>query len=198
MTRTLNSVDETELMARHLAGDNDAFMELFNRLNHRMYMYALKMTGNQEAAEDISQEAWERIILLRRSPVDVEHPVSYIYKVIRNQCLTSIRARRRQPSVSPLDEATHPESESERRSDIEEIVLEALDQLPMDYREVLILNVYSGYNLAEIAAMKNKTIEAIYKRASRAREKLRDAVMAHPDYRPCRETQKPPIRKEVS
>src|SRR4051794_7272883 len=55
------------LFERHLDGDDSAFVELFNRHNHRLFVYCLKLVGSSEAAEDLTQELWEKVIRLRFS-----------------------------------------------------------------------------------------------------------------------------------
>ena len=170
--------DDAALMERHLGGDDDAFLELFQRLNGRLHMFALRFLGNAEQADDVLQEVWEKVILLRRTPSRVDNPAAYIFMMVRNCCLNSIKYRRRTSPFSTMEEASHPRSSADERTEMEEIVFAALHSLPHEYREVLVLNVYSGYSLGEIAALMDKSPEAIWKRASRAREKLRSAVLA--------------------
>ena len=54
----------------------------------------------------------------------------------------------------------------------------ALDRLPMDQREVLILNAYAGYRYEEIAEMVGETVGAVRTRAWRARAKLGRIIAA--------------------
>ena len=183
MTHTpVAATDEAVLMSRHLAGDNDAFLELFTRLNHKLYVYSLKLLGDPDQAEDVTQEVWEKLIMLRQEPLDLLNPVGYILKIVRNLCLNHIKNRKRLSHFSTMEESRHPAAKESDRTALEEIVLTALDSLPVEYREVLILNVYCGYTLAEIAQMLEKSTDAIWKRASRARDKLRSAVLAMPDF----------------
>lgn len=183
MTQTTVAVsDEAVLMSRHLAGDDDAFLELFSRLNHKLFIYSLKLLGDSVQAEDVTQEVWEKLIMLRRQPQEYLNPVGYIMKMVRNHCFNQIKNRKRVSHFSTMDETTHPRDTEGDRTELEEIVLTALDGLPVEYREVLILNIYCGYTLQEIADMLDKSTDAIWKRASRARDKLRAAVLAMPDF----------------
>jgi RNA polymerase sigma factor (sigma-70 family) len=65
----------------------------------------------------------------------------------------------------------------EEPTEIECIILDALEKLPGDDREVLALNIYSGYNYGEIAEILGKSADAVWQRASRARVKLRKIVI---------------------
>ena len=169
---------DAQLLERYLTGDDSAFVELFNTHNHRLYVYCLKLVGNSEAAEDITQELWEKVIGLRADPKRIHNPLGFFLRMARNISLNYIRSRRR---LSPLDgvpDAALPVDDTRERSHREEIVLMALAKMPFDYREVLILNTYSGFTLEEVAAMLGKSTEAIWKRASRARAKLSALVVA--------------------
>ena len=178
MMPSLTTVDDAGLMTRHLAGDDEAFDELFRRLNHRLCIFALKFLRNPDQADDVIQEAWEKVILLRRAPMTIENPTAYIFMMVRNLCLNTIKYHRRTSPFSMLEEDAQPPAINEEKTELEELVFAALQALPDEYREVLVLNVYSGYSLGEIATIMNKSPEAMWKRASRAREKLRAAVIA--------------------
>ncbi|MCE7934153.1 MAG: RNA polymerase sigma factor [Chlorobi bacterium CHB2] len=166
------------LLSRHLEGDDAAFVELFNRHNNRLFAYCLKMVGRSETAEDLTQELWEKVIRLRQQPKKIDNPIGFFLTMARNLSLNHLKASARTSRFEDLPESAHPAVDDLReRSEMEEIVVAALAALPMDYREVLILNMYSGYGLDEIAVMLGKSSQAIWKRASRAREKLRAEVM---------------------
>ncbi|MDH7516527.1 MAG: RNA polymerase sigma factor [Bacteroidota bacterium] len=182
MTRLLNSLDEAELLSRHVTGDNDAFLELFTRLNYRIFMYARKFVGTNELAEDVTQETWERIIALRGHAVEIDNAVGYIFKTVRNLCLNCLKARRRTDYFSQLEESHHPNESVPSPSDVEEIVNEAFERLAFKEKEVLILQYYSGYTPTEIAGILGTTPEVVWKRASRARKKLREMVISHPAF----------------
>ena len=172
---------DAQLLERYLAGDEGAFVELFNTHNHRLYVYCLKLVGSSDAAEDVTQELWEKVIRLRKEPKRINNPLGFFIRIARNLSLNHIRSRRK---LSPLDnvaETALPIDNIRERSEQEEMVVMALAKLPFDYREVLILHAYSGFTLEEIAAMLGKSTEAIWKRASRARAKLSALVMAMMD-----------------
>lgn len=167
------------LFAQHLEGEDAAFVELFNRHNHRLYLYCLKLVGSAEAAEDLTQELWEKVIRLRFSETKTVHnPGGFFVRMARNLSLNYLRDHKRLSPLDSLPESASPTDSIRERSEREELVVLALAKLPLDYREVLILHNYSGYSLEEIAAMLGKSVDAIWKRASRAREKLRKEVMS--------------------
>jgi RNA polymerase sigma factor (sigma-70 family) len=178
------------LFEKFLAGDNAAFAELYREMNPRLSAYCHKFArGN---ADDLMQELWERVIGLRKkgSPSSargggwgVESPLAFLFRMLKN---LAIDAHRKGKNEIPLDNnvedvshATHPShrTQLDEPSDIECIILDALEKLSQNDREVLVLNIYSGYNFGEIAEMQGKTTDAIWQQASRARKQLRKIVI---------------------
>lgn len=171
--------DDVVLFARFLQGDDSAFMELFHRHTPRLFVYCLKIVGDEESANDILQDVWERLARYRAHGKEAPHsPLGLLIRITRNLCLNYKRDRR--PNLS-LDEV--PEWKEERiyqndMTEMEEAVIVALEHLPEAQRELLILHAYSGYSYEEIADMFEESVGAIRTRAWRARVKLGRIIAA--------------------
>jgi RNA polymerase sigma-70 factor, ECF subfamily len=171
------SSPEAILFKDFLAGDDQAFTKLFKAHNQRIFAYCYKMLGAEEQAQDLAQEVWEKVIELRNDPPVVENPVGFLMRITRNKCLDVIKLRKNHSSLSDLDDHQHPFEEEHEGSAEEDIVMGALDKLPPEQKEVLVLNIYNGYRFDEIAEMLGKSPDAIWARASRGRAALRKMVM---------------------
>lgn len=168
---------DTLLLERFQKGENAALVELYDRHNRGIAIYCMKMIGSHELAKDITQELWIRVLRLRGSTRTIANPIGFFFKIARNLCLNHIESRRLHSSLSTLPESAHPVDESGERPELDESILIALDRLPFEQREVLILNIYCGYRMEEIAAMIGKSPDAVWKRASRARKQLRKILI---------------------
>jgi RNA polymerase sigma factor (sigma-70 family) len=182
--------DLNRLFEAFLAGNDAAFTALYRDLNPRLSAYCHKLIGSRAGSasprpDDLMQELWERVIGLRSragsaAPREVVNPSAFLFRMLKN---LAIDAHRRKKDEISLDEHSSQETHEshgifeQETSDIEAIILEALEKLPDDDREVLILNIYSGYSFGEITTMVGKSTEAIWQQASRARVKLRTIVM---------------------
>lgn len=171
-----SSNDDALLMERFLAGDDAAFVDLFDRHNRRLFVYCLKLVANREHAQDLTQELWLRVLKLRLAPQKILNPAAFFVRIARNLCLNHLSAQRHHLPLTALPESGHPMDEDDS-SEMEEVILTSLNALPFEYREVLVLNVYCGYRFEEIATLLDKSPEAIWKRASRARKQLRTMVL---------------------
>ncbi len=159
-------------MARHIGGDNGALAELYRRYHGRIFLYCRKMAGSEEAAEDIVQAMWERVARLRGGKARIEHPLPFLLKIARNLTLNRFRSEGRFTRMEPYHEPTVSPA-----SDATETVNACLASLSEEHREVIVLSVYCGYRLEEIAEMLGKSHDAIRKRSSRAQARLRELVV---------------------
>ncbi len=164
---------DPELFARFLEGDDRALVEMFDRHNHRLYLYCLQFARNEQQAEDLTQEMWERVIRLRNNErTTVQNPLGLLLTIARNLCLDNIRRERRHADLDELPESNHPIAQVPELSHMEELVILALPHLPVAQREVLVLHAYSGYRFDEIAEMLGEPVGAVRTRAWRARAHL--------------------------
>ncbi len=175
--------DHSRLFEAFLAGNDAAFAELYRYLNPRLSAYCHKLS--RDNAEDLMQELWERVIAMRspagrKRKLEVVNPSAFLFRMLKNLTIDHYRGSQALLGTAvSIDEAEMPETtmHDSHGSDIETIVIDALEQLPPDDRELLVLNIYSGYSFGEIGEMVGKSTDAIWKQASRARMKLRTIVI---------------------
>jgi len=176
MATTASVSDDETLYDRFIAGDNEACVEMFERHSQRVFTYCLKLVGDTAQAEDLAQEVWGRIIEPRAFGRPLHNPVGFIIRIARNLCLDHLKTQRKFLSLETLNESSHPAYSMPELSEKEELIVISMEKLPLDYREVLILNTYCGYSFEEVAEILGKSPEAIWTRASRARSQLRKLV----------------------
>ena len=169
--------EDAALLDRFMKGEDAALVELFDRHNRRLLFYCLKLTGDRDQAKDLTQELWEKVLRLRARPKRIDNPAAFFLTIARNLCLNYLGSYRKRKSTPIADEADFPSQGSDEQGELEGVILDSLEQLPFEQREVIILNVYCGYRFEEIATMLGKSPEAIWKRASRARKQLREIVL---------------------
>ena len=178
-SRRKASSNDVELFSSFLRGNNAAFVELFDRHNHRLYLYCLQFVNDSQQAEDITQEIWERVIKLRsEGSAEVHNPLGLLLTIARNLCIDSVRKKRHHTGLDDLPEASHPVASNPELSHLEELVILALPHLPAAQREVLALFAYSGYRFDEIAEMLGEPVGAIRTRPWRARAHLGRIISA--------------------
>lgn len=178
---------DAELLAAHVAGDHEAFGELFARHRDRLWAVALRTSGHPEDAADALQDAMVAAYRRAGSFRGDAAVTTWLHRVVVNACLDRHRAARvRRTEVLPDDleeyggrgslrsatgEAEDP-AERSARHDERRAVLDALRQLPPDQRAAIVLVDMEGYSVAEAAAILECAVGTVKSRCSRGRARL--------------------------
>jgi RNA polymerase sigma-70 factor, ECF subfamily len=178
-------------------------IELSEYLNG-LYSYALVLSRNRAEAEDLVQETCLRALRAMRRLRPDSNPKSWLFTILRNIWLNQIRQRRTAPETeldSDADSATQAvdggkDPYAAYVSDIErEQVRAAIQQLPVEFREVIVLREYEELSYQDISSLLECPVGTVMSRLARARSKLRDLLLpaistaAAPRGKPASDTQ---------
>jgi RNA polymerase sigma-70 factor (ECF subfamily) len=142
------------------------------------YNLARWLLRNEQDAEDAVQEAclraWRAFGRFRGGDAR-----AWLLTIVRNVCYTHLRQIRREPAVEEFDEASHGPVETPGellaiawRETKGEQLQQALERLPAEFREVLVLHELEGLAYKEIAAVAEIPLGTVMSRLARARRKL--------------------------
>lgn len=113
----------------------------------RLTAYAVALTGNVAAAADLLQDALVRMVSERRP---VASPLPYFLKCLRNLALDRRRQMRRATEL-PDDVAAFLDCDAVVNRELADQVRVALQRLPGNYREAIVLKIYCGLTFREVA-----------------------------------------------
>ncbi|HEX3470952.1 MAG TPA: sigma-70 family RNA polymerase sigma factor [Silvibacterium sp.] len=157
---------------------NDALLEHIDGL----YSYAMALSRNRSDAEDLVQETYVRAIPAAERLRKESNVKSWLFTILRNIWLNQLRDSGGAVTMSGADiDQFLPESAGARTSDAhtqlvtrleQERVRSAIQQLPDDFREVILLREYGELSYQEIAGVLNCPIGTVMSRLGRARSKL--------------------------
>ena len=82
---------DDELMKKIAVGNNRAFQLLFDRHSGKVYGYARRLMGDQQRAEDISQEVWMKIVKMAPQYQPTAHFIAWIFTIVRNTSFNHLR-----------------------------------------------------------------------------------------------------------
>lgn len=179
MTGTIEHVEDTALVRRTLAGDQDAFAQLVERYKEPVYHVAYRMLGNAAEAEDVAQETFVRAYT-QLGTYKTEHRFStWLLSIASHLAIDQLRRRRflalpleDVPFLDWLaDSDTSPEQaaiEGEQHDEMQQLIA----KLPAKYRAVVILRYWQDLSYEEIATTLNLTPALVKARLHRARELL--------------------------
>ncbi len=165
---------DEELMAKYVAGDHDAFRQLYERYAGPLEGAIRRRISSEEAARDIVQEAFVRFHGARfdfRADAKVR---PWLYTIAFNLARDWGRKHGRRVHVewNDRDHPTEDEDFVVRQEDIKR-VREALAALDDKHREVIDLHWFEGLSFAEISEVTGDGVSALKVRAHRTYKKLR-------------------------
>lgn len=146
------------------------------------YNLARWLTRNTQDAEDVAQEAYLRAFRFFGG-FHGGDARTWLLKIVRNTCYTWLHKNRVQQTAAPFDEQVHtdiaesqdPETLLLRKADGQSLH-RALEELPMPFREVLVLLEVEGLSYKEIAEVLSIPIGTVMSRLARARQRLRESL----------------------
>lgn len=174
--------EDRERLARIASGDAEALGELYDRYGRVVFGMVYAMLGSPEVAEEVAQDAFERVWREARSyRAERGSPRTWLLAIARNAAIDRFRrSGGRVARERPLDEsAERPDPAAEDlldRAVRSDRVRRALDGLPPEQREVIALSFYGGYAQSEIAARLGVPLGTVKGRARLALAKLRTAL----------------------
>ena len=179
---TAQRESDAHLVNRALAGDCDAFSQLFNAHKGRVYAVCLRMTSNPADAEDLTQEAFIQAFRKLATFRGESALSTWLHRVAVNTAL--MHFRRRSLPETPLSEAG---SETRRREFARQddrlkhsldriLLMRALSALPFGYRRVFALHEIAGYGHREIAKLLKCSVGNSKSQLHKAKEKMRECL----------------------
>jgi RNA polymerase sigma-70 factor, ECF subfamily len=171
---------DSELMRQVRGGRTAALATLFERHHARLYRYCLRMTNQRSAAEDLVQDVFMKMLKYKATFRDDSEFMPWMFGIGRNACLAHLRrtADDRAPhSEQDVETLAQEPTEDARERDEAEIVRRALQQLPVERREVLVLSRYEFKSYEEIAVLLDCSVGAVKVRVHRAIKQLREIYL---------------------
>ena len=162
---------------RRAAGVSDSELhEIYARYRRALFALALSVTGCRLAAEDAVHDAFARLCRCGiRGAVD---PVAYVFAAVRNAALDQVRRPRLAGPFDPASESIFADAGPgpQARAMLAErqrLVAAAVDALPLEQREAIVLRVYGGLSFAQMSQVLDAPLPTVATRYRRALGRLR-------------------------
>ena len=182
--------DESLLVTEAKAGSYEAFEDLVNRYEKKIYRLGMNITGNREDAEDVLQEAFLKAFEHLPDFREDSRFYTWIVRIAVNEALMKLRKRRTSREV-PMDDnedengnvqvrefadwKPNPEQQF-AQTELEQILQNAVNSLPPGFRTVFYLRDVEGLSTEETAEVLDLSVGAVKARLFRARLRLREEL----------------------
>lgn len=172
-------VNESQLIARIIAGDRLAGRALYDTHAPRVYSLAYRLSGDPEKAREVTQDTFIRAFSrLAQFRGDAAFS-TWLHRIVVSVVSNSRRSEVRFGREVALDEASSVEASApEADPDLKECIARAVDRLSDAYRTTLIMHDIEGYTHAEIAGILGVPEGTSKSRLSAARAQLRQDLAA--------------------
>ena len=177
--------EDIDLMLRVKAGDAQAFNQLMDKYQRTVVNLVFRFTGDAENAEDLAQEVFLRVYRAAPRYEPKAKFFTYLYQITLNLCRNE-RERNQRRRFSSLDsragdndrnwDVPDPEVGAEsqmQRQETASQVQAAIQELPNEQRQLLILQRFQELGYEELAEVTSQTVSAVKAKLHRARLALK-------------------------
>ncbi len=183
------SEHERLLIERAQSGDVESFEKLIR--THQAYAYniAYRMMGNEEDAKDASQEALIKVFKSLKGYNGDSAFTTWLYRIVMNTCKDLLRKRKpnevsidrgfdtgeESPGIEIEDNSSDPVTKYEEK-EVRVTIASAIEQLPENFRSVVVLREIQGMSYDEIAEIEDIPVGTVRSRINRGRRILREIL----------------------
>ncbi|OGX07413.1 MAG: hypothetical protein A2Z88_11400 [Omnitrophica WOR_2 bacterium GWA2_47_8] len=185
----MQQTDE-ELIQQYIQGNTQAMEIIFQRYKLKMFNYALRFLANRADAEDVVADTFVAIVSRKYTYQPEVKFSTWLYTVVHHAAIDRLRRRKRNVSMwfqkesgGELEEFQIPDPKQDpgqdaQKEDMKINIQMAVNKLPADQKEALILREYQDLSYEEIGQILNCSLSNVKVLIFRAREQLRKDLSA--------------------
>lgn len=180
MSNTPSTYTDFELYMQLSAAHSreSAFKELYRRYEQRVWAYCWVSLHNEDKSKDIIQEAFFRFYKAGEKGVAVDNVPAYLMRIVRNLVIDEHRKSDRQfVDIEDIDIPAPADGYEQR--EMNAIIETALQLLPAEYKDALIMQTYSDMSYNEIAEVQNVPLTTVRNRIVRAKARMREILSVY-------------------
>ncbi|MDN5204346.1 RNA polymerase sigma-70 factor [Fulvivirgaceae bacterium BMA10] len=174
------------LLQKVMKGCERSFEVLFKKYHGFLYHYAFRVLRDESMADEMVHKTFIRIWDLKETLSDIKSFKNYIYSVNRSLVVDELRAisrnRRLAEQLAQRIISSHNSVEEDIiYNDLEEIALQAIEQLPTKRKEIFKLSRHDGFTHKEIAHKLNISENTVKVSVSKSLKQIRDYMLLNTD-----------------
>lgn len=177
------SYDEQLVLTRIAEGDENAFRQLFSHWHQYLAGYILKITESRELTEEIVQDVFLKIWMIRESLAEVREFKSFLFVVSRNHAFQTLKKLSRERKLQKMwkSETLNSTGDEPLHAEWQSVIDEAIDSLPPRRREAWLLVRHEQLSYQEAAERLGISRESIKTHLQLAAQSIIDYIKSHSD-----------------
>ncbi len=176
-----------KLVPKAKRGDVEAFQQLYELYSRKVLNYIYRLTGSREEAQDLTQDTFVLAYKNLKSLKESNKFQSWLFRIAQNNVYQMYQVKR--PQMSPLPDEGSELAETDRlttsrkspeesllSSELEQVIEEAIDQLPDKQKGVFVLSAIHKLSYKEVSEIEDRSLASVKSDVHRARMDVRDKV----------------------
>ena len=141
--------------------------------------YAYCYVGSAEVAEDVTEDAFAAFCLKNKQFHSVQQARAWLYKAVRSRAVDYLRFHKRHVPLEDVQEVLsyHSPLEDILVKERNDAIYRSMQALPQQYRVVLHLQYFEGFEIAQIAKILGKSRKQVYNLLCRAKSALKELLL---------------------
>jgi RNA polymerase sigma-70 factor, ECF subfamily len=169
--------EDAALVRRCLGGESAAFEDLVDRYQRPLFNVAFRLLGSYDEASDATQNAFVKAYTHLGSFHQHQRFFSWIYRILKNECLNMLRSQRMVEPLPPDLAADRGPVDSVEDAERRRALDKALMSLSTEYREVIALRHFAELSYDDIAAALGIPAKTVKSRLYSARQRLGELLV---------------------
>lgn len=167
--------EDIDLVERCRKGDRSAFERLIEKYQKAIYNLALRMVGQD--AEDVTQTTFLKVFESIHTYKPEYKFFSWLYRIAFNECLDLLESKKRIETLEEAESVPQPEVDEVEAREVRGKIDEALMELKVEHRAVVLLKHFEGLSYEEIGQILDISEKKVKSRLFTARQILRDILV---------------------
>ncbi|MBA7667321.1 ECF RNA polymerase sigma factor SigW [subsurface metagenome] len=178
MQKSRDQIYNELLVLKCQQGSRDAFEELVERWQKRLWHYAFQVTGSESVAWDVVQESWVGIINGIRKLGDAAVFPRWAFRILNNKCADWLRKQHLQSRLSDqlVNQAQNESDKKQNGNEKVESLQAAVEKLSPERRALLALRYREDFDISQIAEILRISEGTVKSRLHRTLERLRQVM----------------------
>lgn len=163
----------------------EVFEKIYKRFYQDLIWYGLSLTHNKEEAEDLLSDAFYKL-LLNMDKMEESYVKYWLMNVMKHQLLDNLKKKKHQRSYEANEKkqvivGTEQPEELYDKQEKKQALFHLINQLPVMYKETLVLHYFSDFSISEIASFTNRTNGQVRNILYRGRKQLKERMAEEND-----------------
>ncbi|MEN9839632.1 MAG: hypothetical protein RL177_1111 [Bacteroidota bacterium] len=184
------TMTETQLIHAFLAGHEPSFELIMRRRRDLVYSIALRLIGNADDAQDVTQNVFIKVYHKLHTLQSAEGFQAWLVRITRNACMDLLKSKHRQimrpVDLDDLDVASEADADRAQQRSLAEFLESALARIPVDQREVVVMKELHQLSFQEIADVLGEPLNTVKSRMYYGLKALHALASTHPQFQQLR------------